>query len=97
MFGILLSALSSIVGFIFKSVIIKFVVFFALFFVVTEFLTVLRSWGGIPQIDTISRNLPAIPAAVWYFLEMMQFPLGLKIAVAAFAARFLIRRIPLIG
>ena len=37
MFGIILSALNSVIGWIFRSIVIKFGLFFALFFVTTEF------------------------------------------------------------
>ncbi|HIB0844427.1 TPA: DUF2523 domain-containing protein, partial [Escherichia coli] len=37
MFGILISALNTLLGFVFRSLIIKFVVFFALYFVVQGF------------------------------------------------------------
>lgn len=41
MFGILISALNTLLGFVFRSLIIKFVVFFALYFVVQGFVEIL--------------------------------------------------------
>lgn len=39
----------------------------------------------------------SIPADVLYFLTIMQFHVGLPILAAALLARFILRRIPLIG
>ena len=37
MFGILLSALNSVLGWVFRSLLVKFVLFFALYFITSEF------------------------------------------------------------
>lgn len=39
----------------------------------------------------------AIPSGVWYFLDMMRLDFGLPLLLSAFVARFIIRRIPIIG
>ena len=44
MWAILLAAVNTGLGFIFRTVIVKFVLFFGLFFVVHEFVPVLASW-----------------------------------------------------
>ncbi|CAM7001005.1 hypothetical protein ESCOCP330B_10365 [Escherichia coli] len=46
MFGILISALNTLLGFVFRSLIIKFVVFFALYFVVQGFVEILGLTGA---------------------------------------------------
>lgn len=97
MFAILLSAFNTILGFVFRSLIVKFVVFFAMFFIVTGFVQVLTSSGLLPSAASLTSGLGSIPAGVWYFLDLFAFSTGFKIVVAAMAARFIIRRIPLIG
>lgn len=97
MFGILLSAFNVVLGFVFRSVIVKFVIFFALFFVVSGFVAVLSASGLLPSATSLSSSLGGIPSTVWYFLDLFGASYGLKVVVAAMVARFIIRRIPLIG
>lgn len=51
MFGILISALNTLLGFVFRSLIIKFFVFFALYFVVQGLLKSLLSYCQIQAIS----------------------------------------------
>ncbi len=97
MFGIVLSALNSVLGFVLRSVIVKFFVFFALFFITTEFVQVLGSSGLLPNASSLNGVLNGIPSAVWYFLEVFNFSTGFSALVSAWATRFIIRRIPVIG
>jgi hypothetical protein len=97
MFGIFVSALNVLLGFVFRSVIIKFVIFFALYFVITGFAAVLANSGLLPDASSLTSSLGGIPATVWYFLDLFGVTVGLKIVVAAMVARFTIRRIPFIG
>jgi hypothetical protein len=97
MYAILLSAFNTILGFIFRSVVVKFVVFFALYLVVTGFVQVLVSSGLLPSADSLSSGLASIPPGVWYFLDLFGFSTGFKLVVAAMVAKFIIRRIPFIG
>jgi hypothetical protein len=92
MYAILLSAFNTILGFVLRSVIVKFVVFFALYFVVTGFVQVLSSSGILPSASSLSSGLSGMGAGVWYFLDT-----GFPLVVAAMVARFIIRRIPFIG
>lgn len=97
MFGILLSALNAAMGWVFRSVLVKFFTFFALWFIVTEFVQVLQSAGIFPSAAILSNSLIGIPSAVWYFLDLFAFSSGLPIVLSAVATRFIIRRIPIIG
>ncbi|WP_374626406.1 DUF2523 family protein [Pandoraea sp.] len=38
-----------------------------------------------------------MPPAVWYWLELLAFPQGIPLVLAAMANRFIVRRIPLLG
>jgi hypothetical protein len=98
--GILLSAFHSILSFVIRSVLVKFVTFFALFFIVKEFVNVLISsnlYPGATQASSLSSALSGMPSAVWYFLDLFSFSTGVSLVIASFASRFIIRRIPLIG
>ncbi len=95
MFGIFLSALFSVLGWVFKSVLVKFVVFFSLFFVATEFISYLAP--KLPGASAISSAFGAVSPGVWYFVDLFNIPLGLKMCLAAYVTRFAIRRIPVIG
>jgi hypothetical protein len=97
MFGILVSAFNVVLGFVFRSILVKFVVMFALYFVVTGFVSVLANSGLLPSASSLSSSLGGIPSTVWYFLDLFSVSFGLKLVVAAMAAKFIIRRIPFIG
>lgn len=95
MFGILVSAFFSVLGFLVRSILVKFVVFFALFFITTEFITVM-----IPLLPTASSMVNAFAMqapGVWYFLDLFKVGFGISISLSAFVTRFIIRRIPVIG
>lgn len=97
MFQLVLSALFSVTGFIFKSVIVKFVLFFGLFFVVTEFVQVLTDSSLLPDATALNGVLGGIPSGVWFFLDLFNFSLGFPMVISAMVTRFIIRRIPVIG
>lgn len=101
LFAILISAFRSALGFLLRSIIVKFVTFFALFYIVSEFMNVLMFSGlmgrAISGATTVQGAFDAIPAGVWYLLSAFMVPTGISIIVSAYATRFIIRRIPLIG
>lgn len=94
LFGILLSAGWSVLAWIFRTVLIKFVVLVALFYLVQELSTVLLSL--LPQIG-IGDSFTVISPGVWFFLDFFQIQIGVSMMISAFTTRFLIRRIPVIG
>lgn len=95
MFGIVLSALNVVLGFIFRSVVVKFGVFFGLFFITTEFIAILTSL--LPDSSSLASALGGIPSGVWYFLDLFNVTAGIPLLLSAWATRFIIRRIPVIG
>lgn len=97
MFGIVLSALNSVLAFVLRSIIVKFVLFFGLFFVTTEFVQVLSSSGLLPSAQSLTGLFGGIPSGVWYFLDLFSFSVGFPALLSAWATRFIIRRIPVIG
>jgi hypothetical protein len=97
MYAIFLSALYSLFSFLLRSVLVKFVLFFALFFVASEFITFITSCNCIPGTSAISSALGSVPSSVWYFLTLFGFGQGFTMVLSALAVRFLIRRIPFFG
>ncbi len=95
MFGRVLSALFAFAGFAFKSIIAKFFVFFALFFVVTEFIVVVVPM--LPGASQLSAAFANQASGVWYFLDLFQLSLGVPMCLSAAVTRFIIRRLPVIG
>ncbi|MEI7383700.1 DUF2523 family protein [Pectobacterium versatile] len=92
----MLAALYAGISFIFRSVVMKFVVMFGLFFVVQEFVPVLLSLINVSPLP-LAELFNQLPDSVWFFLNLFQVPTGISLMVAAIITRFIIRRIPLIG
>lgn len=97
MYGILISALWSVLSWIFKSVILKFVAFFILFFITTEFCSYLISAGILPNISDVKNYTNMIPSSVSYIFDVFNVYAGLSLVLSAYATRFMIRRIPVVG
>ncbi|MCI1042236.1 DUF2523 family protein [Caballeronia zhejiangensis] len=97
MYAVLLSAGWSLLSWLLRSVLIKFVVYFALFFFVSEAVQYLQSSSVLPDASVLSNAFGGIGQDVWYFLDLCSFSYGAQVILAAFAARFVIRRLPLIG
>jgi hypothetical protein len=95
MFGIFMSALGAMLGFLLRSVLVKFFAFFALFFITTEFISILSSF--LPDTNSFSNALSGIPSGVWYFLDLFNVSSGIPLLLSAWATRFIIRRLPVIG
>ncbi|MDQ1921572.1 DUF2523 family protein [Massilia pseudoviolaceinigra] len=95
MFGILLSALNTVLGFVVRTVLIKFVAFSVLFMITTGLMSVL-----VPLLPTgaaLSSTLGGIPSGAWYFLDLFNVGAAIPLVLAACCTRFIIRRIPVIG
>lgn len=95
MFGLISSALNALLGFVFRTLIIKFIVFFALFFVVQELVKEMAQW--LPQSTALPSLFTALPDSAWYFLNLFLVPQGMGMLLSALLTRFIIRRIPVIG
>ncbi len=87
-----------IVQWIFRTVVIKFVVMAALFAVVGFLVPYVISWlGGFLDVQYLTSAFGSLPSGVWYFLDYFKVPFGLPLLISAAVSRFVIRRIPLIG
>ena len=97
MFGIFLSALNVVLGFVLRSVIGKFFAYFVMYFVTTEFVAVLQNAGFLPTAASLAGAFGGIGPDVWYFMDLCAFSAGVPLIISAYATRFIIRRIPVIG
>lgn len=95
MYGILISAFNTILTWVFQQVVVKFVVLFALYFVIQAFVSALGSF--IPNPSSMTGALSELTAGTWWFLDLFAFSQGASMIITAMVYRFLIRRIPLIG
>lgn len=97
MWGFILAGVNTLLGFVFRSVVVKFVVFFALWFITTEFVGVLQQVGILPTVAGLNASLSGISATTWYFLDLFAVSQGLPMIISALVSRFIIRRLPVIG
>ncbi|MBD2805255.1 DUF2523 domain-containing protein [Xenorhabdus sp. ZM] len=95
MYVILLSALNAALGFLLRTVVIKFVVFGALYLIVKELFSAVVDL--LPQSSNIQSLFDLLPDAAWYFINLFQGAFGVGLVVTAWFTRFIIRRIPVIG
>ncbi|RQS08982.1 DUF2523 domain-containing protein [Burkholderia sp. Bp9002] len=97
MYAILISAGWAILSWFLRSVLVKFIFYFALYFFVTEAISFLQGQGILPTAASLTQAFGSAGSGVWYFLDLCSVSYGVPLVVAAWAARFVIRRIPLIG
>jgi len=69
MFGILESVYNYVLGFTFRSVIIKFCLFYGLWFVTTEAMQYLQSL--VPDSSSLNSAFSSIPNEIWFFLDLL--------------------------
>jgi len=97
MFGILVSAFDVVLGFVLRSVVAKLFAYFVMYFVTTEFIGVLQSAGILPTASSLAGAFGGIGTDVWYFMDLCACSYGIPLVLSAYATRFIIRRIPIIG
>ncbi|MFM0260914.1 DUF2523 family protein [Paraburkholderia sediminicola] len=97
MFAILVSAANVALGFLLRSVVAKFFLYFALYFFVTEAISLLQLSHVLPTATSLAGAFGAIGNDVWYFLDLCAFSFGAPLVVSAYVTRFIIRRLPIIG
>ncbi|WP_354684019.1 DUF2523 family protein [Cupriavidus necator] len=97
MWAFILAGVNTLLGFVFRSLVVKFVVFFALWFITTEFVGVLQQVGILPTAASLNASLSGLSATTWYFLDLFAVSQGLPIIISGMVSRFIIRRLPVIG
>ncbi|VVD64529.1 hypothetical protein PPN31114_00277 [Pandoraea pneumonica] len=97
LFSILTSVLNVALGFVLRSLLVKFGTFFALWFITTEFVEFLLSARLFPEAKSLDDAFAKIPDGVWFWLELFAVSEGMPMILSAIATRFIIRRLPVIG
>lgn len=94
----LLAIFGPLVSWIFRGVVIKFVLLTGLFALMT-FLVPLVAGFVAPFIGLQSLNsaFGGLGSNVWFFLDFFQLGYGVPLLISAHITRFLIRRLPVIG
>lgn len=81
-----------------REVIVKFVVFAAIFLVLSLFVPMAVSYLG-PWLgsSSLTNSFAGLSSGVWFFLDFFNLAYGVPLLISAFVTRFLIRRLPVIG
>lgn len=95
MFAILLSAFNAVLGFVFRKLVIKFLLFGALYWLCTEIPSLIVA--HLPDISSVQTLFDRMPDSVIYFANYFYVPQGVTAIISALFVRFFIRRIPFLG
>lgn len=97
MYGIILSALNYLLGFLFKDGVIKYLGYLLwIFFCVKLFGLVISLLPSLSGFSNAISTLNSYPNLV-YFLKLVRFDFGVPLVLSAISYRFFIRRIPIVG
>ena len=87
-----------IISWIFKTIVIKFVVLTALLAVVSFLVPYAVSHlTSFTNVSSLNSAFSGIPDGLWWVLDFFRLDYGLPLVISAFISRFLIRRLPVIG
>lgn len=95
MYGIFFAAINSALGFVFKTAVVKFVLFFGLYMVTYAFIGYLSN--KLPNVTGLDELFNQIPAGMWFILDVFKFSTGFNMCLSAYVLRFMIRRMPVVG
>jgi Protein of unknown function (DUF2523) len=94
----MLAIFAPMISWIFRGVVIKFLILTAVFAVLAIAIPAAIALI-VPHISTagLSSAFSGIDSGVWWFLDFFALDYGIPLIISAYVARFLIRRLPLIG
>lgn len=94
----MLNILAPLVSWIFRGVVVKFVVLTALFGVLAVVVPkVIELVAPYIAPQSLTNAFLSIDPGIWWFLDMFQLDVGIPLLISAAVTRFLIRRMPVIG
>lgn len=87
-----------IVNWIFRNVIVKFVILTCVYLVVTlllpMMLSILSPYLGV---DVLTNAFTSLPPMTWYFLDMFRLDVGLPVMLSLGVTLFVLRRVPFLN
>ncbi|WP_263770049.1 DUF2523 family protein [Propionivibrio soli] len=87
-----------IVTWIFRELVIKFLILTSVIAVVAFLVPyAVRYLAGFIGVGNLTAAFASLSPGIWFFLDYCQAGLGVPLLISAFVARFLIRRLPVIG
>ncbi len=94
----ILAILAPLLQFFVREIFIKFVILTAVFALMAIFVPIAVGYIA-PHIGTGGLNsaFSAITPGMWFFLDVFALDYGLPLLISAAVAKFLIRRLPVIG
>ncbi|ENE8565375.1 DUF2523 domain-containing protein [Salmonella enterica] len=92
---LLIAALGEMLVFIFRQIVVKFVLFTVMYLLLTELVPLLTS--HLPDGANVSQLFNSLPSAVLWFLHITAFDVTFPMIIVALFTRFFIRRIPFLG
>lgn len=95
MFTIFKQAGIFLLNLVFSTGALKFLGFGLLFLLVELVIQVL--WDLLPDWMTLNGIFSFMTPEMWWFLDLINFSFGAPLILSAYATRFLIRRLPIIG
>ncbi|EBK0596524.1 DUF2523 domain-containing protein [Salmonella enterica subsp. enterica serovar Muenchen] len=92
---LLIAALGEMLAFVFRQIVVKFILFTVMYLLLTQLAPLLTSY--LPDGANVSALFNSLPSAVLWFLNVSAFDVTFPMIIVAYFTRFFIRRIPFIG
>lgn len=90
--------ISPLLTWIFRGVVVQFLVLTAVVALVVFLVPfAIEQIGAFIGTSGLSSAFSGLPAGIWYFIDLARLDFGVPWVLSAFVARFLVRRLPVIG
>lgn len=96
MWGLLLSGIWTALGWVFRSIVFKGILYIALFIFTSEAMAYFAQ-VVTPDMLGLSEAFAALGSAGGWFIGVMRLDVGIPMVLSAYVLRFSIRRLPIIG
>ncbi len=87
-----------LISWIFREIVVKFVVFAAIVLLVVELMPLVFAYAApFVGVTNLTAAFAALPAGIWWGVDLFRLDIGVPLLISAYVARFLIRRLPVVG
>lgn len=97
MYAILVSAFNFVLGWIFRGIVVKFIILTALYYVITFIVDEVLSILDISPVENLESSFNSLGASILFFLGVFKVEVGIPLILGAMLTAFIIRRLPIIG